>query len=157
MAIPTVTPFIVNHLHLSDQVIGLSQGLFNVTVFLGSLSLNNAANRFGNKTVTGLGVMGLSMFPILTSLGTAGFIVANLVGGLAWSMAGGAIYNYILENVPADDRPAHIAWYSLVSNAAILIGSLVGPAIALSIGPALALVLFGIGRFLAGAAILKWG
>jgi hypothetical protein len=72
-------------------------------------------------------------------------------------MAGGAIYNYILENVPSNDRPAHIAWYSLVSNAAILIGSLSGPAIAGIIGPALALVLFGIGRFLAGAAIVKWG
>jgi MFS family permease len=157
MTIPTVTPFIVNQLQISDQLIGLSQGLFNITVFLGSLGLNNATNRFGNKTVTGIGVMGLSLFPIFTSLGTAGFMAANLVGGLAWSMAGGAIYNYILENVPANDRPAHIAWYSLVSNAAILIGSLVGPAIALSIGPVLALVLFGIGRFLAGAAILKWG
>ncbi len=157
MAIPTVTPFIVNHLHLSDQWIGLSAGLFNMTVFLGSLGLNSAANRFGNKSVTGMGVMGLSLYPILTSLGPAGYLVANLVGGFAWAMAGGAIYNYILENVPADDRPAHIAWYSLVSNAAILIGSLLGPAIALSIGPALALVLFGIGRFLAGAAIFKWG
>lgn len=157
MAIPTVTPYIVNHLHVSDQLIGLATGLFNMTVFVGSLKLNDVANRFGNKIVTGAGVMGLSLYPILTSLGTGGYVAANLIGGLAWAMAGGAIYNYILENVPADDRPAHIAWYSLVSNAAILIGSLSGPAIAGIIGPALALVLFGIGRFLAGAAIMKWG
>ncbi len=157
MTIPTITPFVVNQLHLPDQIIGLAGGLFNIMVFVGSLRLNSAASRFGNKAVTGAGVMGLSLFPILTSLGSGGYLAANLVGGLAWAMAGGAIYNYILENVPADDRPAHIAWYSLVSNGAILIGSLLGPAIAENIGPALALVLFGIGRFLAGAAIMKWG
>lgn len=157
MAIPTVTPYIVNHLHISDQLIGTATGLFNIAVFVGSLKLNDLTNRFGNKVVTGAGVMGLSLYPILTSLGTGGYVAANLFGGVAWAMAGGAIYNYILENVPSNDRPAHIAWYSLVSNAAILIGSLSGPAIAGIIGPALALVLFGIGRFLAGAAIVKWG
>lgn len=157
MAIPTVTPFIVNELHVSDQLIGFAGGIFNMTVFMGSLALNTFVTRYGNKIVTGVGVMGLSLFPILTAMGSGGYVLANLLCGLAWAMAGGAIYNYILDNTPSNDRPAYIAWYSLVSNAAILAGSLIGPAIAGWIGPALALVLFGIGRFLAGAAIVKWG
>jgi MFS family permease len=157
MSIATITPFIVNQLHLSDQLIGLAGGLFNLTVFIGSLYLNRASTRFGNKTVTGAGIIGLSLYPTITALGSGGYIAANIWGGLAWAMAGGAIYNYILENVPGNDRPAYLAWYSLVANAAILAGSLTGPAIAGLVGPAVGLVLIGFGRFLSGAAILRWG
>ena len=157
MTIPIITPFIVNQLHVSDQLIGLAAAFFNSTTFLGSLNLNRATGRFGNKTVTGGGIMGLSLFPILTAFGPVGYLLGNFVGGLAWSMAGGAIYNYILENAPGNDRPAYLAWYNLMSNGAILIGSLCGPAIAAIIGFPAALILFGVARFLAGVAITKWG
>ena len=157
LTIPIVTPFIVNDLKISDQLIGLAGGVFNITVFLGSLQLNNITARFGNKAVTAVGIMGLSLFPILTAVGSAGYIAGNFVGGIAWAMAGGALYNFILEHCPAHDRPAYLAWYSLVSNAAILVGSTAGPAIAALIGFPLALLLFGLGRFLSGAALLRWG
>lgn len=157
MTIPILTPFIVNELGMSNQLIGLSAGLFNITMFLGSLQLNRATSRFGNKKLTGGGVVGLSVYPLLTTLGQGGYLIANIVGGFSWAMTGGALYNYLLENIPAHDRPAHIAWYTLVSNAAILFGSLSGPLIASEIGYIPALILFGIGRMLAGVSILLWG
>jgi len=157
LTIPIVTPFIVNDLKISDQLIGLAGGVFNITVFVGSLQLNNITARFGNKAVTAVGIMGLSLFPILTALGSAGYIAGNFVGGIAWAMAGGALYNFILEHCPAHDRPAYLAWYSLVSNAAILVGSTAGPAVAALIGFPLALLLFGVGRLLSGVALLRWG
>ena len=157
MTIPIITPFVVNELELSDQLIGLAGALFNVTVFLGSLRLSRLSGRFSNHRLTGAGIMGLGIFPIITTLGTGGYLLANMIGGLAWAVAGGALFNYILENVPADNRPTYLAWYSLVSNAAILIGSMVGPAIAGQIGFVPALIIFGILRFLAGVAILRWG
>ncbi len=157
LTIPIITPFVVNDLAVSDQLIGLANGLFNITVFLGSLQLNNITARFGNKTVTAVGIMGLSLFPILTAVGPAGYIAGNFFAGIAWAMAGGALYNYILEHCPAHDRPAYLAWYSLISNAAILIGSTAGPAVAALIGFPLALLLFGLGRVVAGGALLRWG
>ena len=159
LVIPTVTPYTVNILKISDQTIGLATAIFNLMTFLGSLWLGQVIARWGNKKVTGLGIMGVSSFPFLMSLarGPALFIAAHLIGGIAWSMAGGALFNYILEKVPANDRPAYLAWYSVISNAAILAGSLVGPAVAAQIGFATALALYGCLRFLAGAAILKWG
>lgn len=157
MAIPVVTPFIVNDLHISDQLIGISASLFNGFMAVGSLWLSGMSARFGNHRLTGFGVMGLSLFPILTSTGVFGYMAANAIGGIAWAMAGGALYNYVLENIPAEDRPAHLAWYSLVINGAILIGSMTGPMIAPQIGFATALLIFGFGRLLAGAAILRWG
>jgi MFS family permease len=157
MTIPTITPFVVNELGVSDSLIGIAGGLFNITMFLGSLFLSRATTRFGNKRVTGVGIMGLSLFPILTSFGPAGYVISNFTGGIAWAMAGGALFNYLLDNMPENDRPAHMAWYSLVSNAAILIGSLAGPEISLHIGLATALLIFGFGRFLAGFAVYRWG
>ncbi len=157
MTIPIITPFIVNELGMSNQMIGLAGGLFNVTMFLGSLQLNRATTTFGNKKLTGGGIVGLSAFPLLTALGPAGYLLSNIIGGFAWAMAGGALYNYLLEHIPAHDRPAHMAWYTLVSNAAILIGSLSGPLIAGEFGYIPALLIFGVGRLIAGVAILLWG
>jgi MFS family permease len=157
MTIPCVTLFIVNQLKINDQLIGVANGLFNMTVFLGSLKLSQVAAKFGNKKITGVGILLLSLFPILTAFGVYTYIVANIIGGLAWALVGGGLYNYILERVPGNDRPAYLAWYNLVANAAILIGSLAGPAIGGVIGLAATLVIFGICRFLAGSAILRWG
>ena len=72
-------------------------------------------------------------------------------------MAGGALNNYILEGVPADDRPAYLAWYNLALNAAILLASLTGPLLAGWIGLAGTLILAGICRMVAALAILRWG
>jgi predicted MFS family arabinose efflux permease len=155
--IPCITPFIVNQLKISDQLIGITNGLFNIMVFFGSLKFGQVAGRYGYKKVTGVGILFLSFFPILTSFGIGPYIIANIIGGLAWSLVGGGLYNYLLDNIPAGDRPPYMAWYNLVSNAAILIGSLMGPAVGGVIGIATALVIFGALRFLAGVAILRWG
>ncbi len=159
LTIPTITPYVVNHLHFSDDLIGMATAIFNLTTFLGSFRLGQASMRWGNKKVTAFGIIGVSVFPMLMALtrGPALYLGAHLVGGLAWAMASGALYNYILENVPTHDRPAYLAWYSLISNAAILSGSLLGPELAGMIGFSLALFLYGVARLLAGAAIWKWG
>ena len=159
LVIPTVTPYTVNILKISDQTIGVATGIFNLMTFLGSLWLGQVIARWGNKKVTGFGLMGVSSFPLLMSMarGPGLYITAHLIGGIAWSMAGGALINYVLENVPAHDRPAYLAWYSVISNAAILAGSLTGPAVAAQIGFETALAIYAGMRFLAGAAVLKWG
>jgi predicted MFS family arabinose efflux permease len=63
----------------------------------------------------------------------------------------------MLEHIPSHDRPPHLAWYNIVLNAAVLIGSLGGPVISERIGLSSALLVFAALRFLAGLAILKWG
>jgi MFS family permease len=85
------------------------------------------------------------------------FLIASIAGGFAWSLLTGGISNYILDNVPANDRPAYLAWYNLIFNAGILLGALVGPFLAGYLGLSTALILFGCGRLLIGVAILRWG
>jgi len=50
-----------------------------------------------------------------------------------------------------------LAWYNVILNAAILIGSLVGPIIGGTLGPSQALLVIALLRFLSGLSILKWG
>jgi|SRR5271157_507682 len=159
LSIPLFPIYMVQAVHFSDQTISLGNAMFYVTDFLGSMQLARMSSRLGNQKVTGLGVMLLGSYPILLSLskGLGMLLLTSAMGGLAWALAGGALYNYLLDKSPACDRPAHLAWYNLALNAAILIGSLSGPAISQLIGIRTALMIFGVGRFLTGIFVISYG
>ena len=113
----------------------------------------------GQSQGMGIGVMMLSLIPALIALarGVGLYMVASVVGGVAWALAGGVLFNYLLEKVPEYDRPAYLAWYMLGFNAAILLGSMIGPAVAAEIGLIAAMAIFAVVRFVAGVTILRWG
>ncbi len=159
LAIPVFPLAFVRVLHLSDEQIGIGTAIFYLTVLIGSTQLNRLVRRIGHKNVTGWGVMLMAIYPILlaTSSQVWQFYGLSAVGGFAWALVGGAYANYLLENIPEHDRPAHLAWYTITANACALIGSLTGPAIADGIGLSSALIVFGALRGLAGLAILRWG
>jgi MFS family permease len=86
-----------------------------------------------------------------------GYYFVSIIGGLSWALMGSAFMNYILENIPENDRPAHLAWYNIILNGSILVGSMIGPLIAGFIGLSAALVVAAILRLGAGYAIFKGG
>lgn len=161
LAIPLFPIYWVDRLSFSDQDISLANAIFYIFVFLGSTRLAGMTRRFGHHRVMVMGAVVMAAYPGLTSITTASdfglFLATAVVGGLAWAMAGGAIGNYILDRVPDDDRPAHLAWYNLALHAAILIGSLGGPLFAGWVGLSPALALIGGGRLLSALAIWRWG
>ena len=61
----------------------------------------------------------------------------------------------MLEHIPAHDHPTHLAWYNIVLNASVLVGSLGGPLIVDLIGLVSALMSFALLRLLAGIYILR--
>jgi MFS family permease len=159
LAIPLFPLYFVNILNLNDDHIGIGTALFYLAVLLGSTQLGKFVHRLGNKNVTGWGVVGLAIYPFFLALSSEvwQYYAISLFGGLVFAFVNGAFANYMLEYIPADDRPTHLAWYNIVLNASILIGSLGGPAIAEGMGLVPALMLFALFRFLAGIFILKWG
>jgi len=159
LAIPVFPLYFVRSLRLTDEQIGLGTAIFYLTVLLGSTQLNRLVQRLGHKNITGIGVIGMAIYPTLLGLSSAvwHFYGLSALGGLAWALVGGAQANYLLENIPENDRPAHLAWYTIIINACTLIGSLAGPSFADLVGLSAALILFGALRGLAGIAILKWG
>jgi predicted MFS family arabinose efflux permease len=101
----------------------------------------------------------MSSYPLLTALthDLSLYLITAAVGGLAWSLAGGGLGNYLLERIPEDDRPAHLAWYHLALYAAILLGSLAGPFLADWSTISLTLIFAAVMRFIAALALWRWG
>jgi MFS family permease len=159
LALPVFPLYNVHVLKLNDNHIGIGTALFYLTVLFGSTQLSRMVRRLGHKTVTGLGVAGMALYPFLLALSHQvwEFYAVSLIGGYIWALAGGAFANYMLEHIPPDDRPSHLAWYTIILNTAVLIGSLGGPLIADQMGLSGALILFALLRFLSGLGILRWG
>jgi MFS family permease len=161
LTVPVVPVFMVNSLHLADQQIGLATAIFWFFTFAGSLALASLTRRMGNQWVTGVGVVLMGLYPgfmaLSAGLGTEFVMIASATGGVGYALMIGAFLNYILERVPQDDRPAHLAWYNIAFNAAILIGSVIGPFVASHIGFTAALAAFAFARFAAGWLIVKRG
>jgi MFS family permease len=159
LAIPIFPLYNVHVLKLTDEHIGIGTALYYLTVLLGSMQLSRVAHRIGNKKLAGWSVSAIALYPLMLAFSTNvwHFYALSLVGGLTFAMISGSYANYMLEHIPAHDRPAHLAWYSIILNSAVLIGSLVGPLISDGIGLVSALLLFAALRFLAGLTILKWG
>jgi ketol-acid reductoisomerase len=55
------------------------------------------------------------------------YLLSVVIGGIGTGIQSTAQYNYHLENVPADSRATWLSWNQMLGNAAILLGSLVGP------------------------------
>ncbi len=159
LALPLFPLYQVNQLHLNDNQIGIGSALFYVVVLVGSTQLRVTVNKLGHRTVTALGVIGMGFYPFLMAFSTTplDYYGVSALGGLSWALAGGAYANYLLERMPAHDRPAYLAWYNVILNACILTGSLLGPLVAVQIGLVAALFVFAAARMLAGIAIWKWG
>ena len=154
--IPLFPLFWVDELHFTDFEISIGTAAFFLAVFLGSLPVGKLAKRWGYHRLNTIGGLGLSLYPLFTAFtpNLAVHVANNLLGGLAWALIGGALANFLLEKIPASERPAYLAWYNLALNAAILAGSLCGSILADQINLSNALIAAFFLRF--GAGFLLW-
>ncbi|MGB8983625.1 MAG: MFS transporter [Anaerolineales bacterium] len=159
LPIPIFPIYNVRVLQLTDDNLGIGTALFYLTVLIGSTQIRKLAQKLGNKNLTGWSVAGLAFYPILLAVSTNAlhFYGVSLIGGLGFAFISGSFANYMLEHIPAHDRPSHLAWYTIILNASVLIGSLGGPVVADVLGLAAALIVFGLLRLVAAIYILKWG
>lgn len=149
----------VNILNLTDNQIGIGSAIFYFIMLIGSTQLRSYVQKIGHQKVTALGILSMALYPLGMALSRNSFhfYLTSAIGGFASALATGAYANYLLEHVPADDRPAYLAWYNVVLNLCVLVGSLGGPLIANAIGLTASLYIFAAVRLLAGFAIFKWG
>jgi predicted MFS family arabinose efflux permease len=157
LAVPLFPLFLVREIQLSDQLIGLGNSVFYVAIFLASTRLDAATRRFGNRRAMALGVIIIALYPAILSQATDAtlYLIASIMGGVGWALAGGAVGNYVLEKTPDDSRPSYLAWYNMALQAGILLGSLIAPVLAGWWGLAFGLLFAAACRFLIGVAMWR--
>ena len=149
----------VRELRLSDGAISLGNALFFVAMFLVSLRLGRISGRLGHRRVLVLGALFYGLHPLLVGLARSAalFWIALAAGGGAWALAGAGLANRLMERVPPDDLPAHMALHNLALNLGILGGSLVGPVLGDWLGLRQALLIAAGLRILSSLLLGLWG
>jgi hypothetical protein len=146
-------------LQFSDLIISQGTSLFWVIYFLTSTQCGKFAHRWGFRKLLGAGAAGssLALFIFTYSFQNWVYLTCQFVSGVSWALIGGGLLNYVLEHVPADDRPAHLAWNNTAVNSAVLICGLLVP-LTINFTGLKGGMLLGTGfRLLAALTILIWG
>jgi len=158
-SIPLYPLFFVNELNLTDGQISLGSALFYGSMLLVSLGLSRVSTRFGHHKVLAFGALFYGSYPLFNHLAQDASLywVASVTGGMVWAVTNAGLVNRLMERVPEDDRPAHMAFHNLALNLGILTGSLFGPLLAGWVGLREALFVNAGMRFLAGILLAVLG
>jgi len=150
--LPLFPVWYVRGLHLEDWQIGLGSALFHGAMLVASLKLGSISARFGHRKVLVLGGLFFASYPLLLGLASDAklYFIATLTAGFNFSLVNGGLINRLMERIPPDDLPAHMALHNLALNLGILLGSLSGPLAAEALGVREALFLAAGLRLLGG-------
>lgn len=159
LVIPLFPKYSVDYMGLTDGVISIGTAFFQVTVFFSSMRLGRVSDRLGHHRLMVLSILGFAAFPLSIGLvpTVPAYMVGAAVGGIGWGFLGGALANRLMERVPEDDRPAHMALFNLTLNVGVLAGSLLGPVLSGITGIQAAMVIGGVLRILSAGILWRWG
>jgi MFS family permease len=149
----------VDKLHLTDGMIGIGNACFYGSMMLASIRLNDISTKFGHRKVLIASAAIFPIFPLLLAMakGPELYYLACLIGGGVFALLSAALINRLMERVPANDRPAHMAIHNMALNIGILAGSLLGPITADLIGLQESLFLGAVLRLVAAGFLWLWG
>jgi MFS family permease len=156
--VPLFAKMQVDQLKLTDGVISIGTAAFNGCMLIGSLYLARLTRRFGHRSVFAITALLYGTYPLLLGLAENNvlFFAASILGGAITGVMGGAQVNRLMERVPNDDLPAHMALNNMAGNIALLVGSMLGPLLADALGLREAILLSAGLRVLAGIALVRW-
>lgn len=158
VSIPVQPVFWVREIHLTGGEISLGNAIFYAMMLLASMGLGRITQRLGHRNVMVIGALFYGLYPFLNGLAQDAtlYYIASVINGLVWGMASGGLVNRLMERVPEDDRPAHMALHNLALNLGILAGSLLGPAFADTLGLRNTLLISGGLRLLGAVLLALW-
>lgn len=151
--------FWVREAHLTDGQIGLINALFYLAMLVAAPLLAPLTGRLGNYRLNVWGAVLLGAYPLLTALsnGMTLLVAASIVGGVTWAILSGALVNRLLEFIPTNERPGHLAVYNLALSLATLGGVMAGPLLVDVMGLREALLVAAAFRVAAGLVMARWG
>jgi MFS family permease len=159
LVIPLFPKYSVDTMGLSDWEISIGTAVFQAAVFLCSMRLGKVSDRLGHHRLMVISVLGYAGFPLFIGLSptVTGYMLGCAVGGIGWGFLGGALANRLMERVPADDRPAHMALFNLTLNLGVLVGSLLAPLMGNLAGLQMAMLIGSVLRILSAGVLWRWG
>jgi MFS family permease len=159
LVVPLLPTYSVDKMGLSDWTISIGTAFFQVAVFFTSLRLGKVSDRIGHHLLMVVSVIGYAAFPLFIGIWPTvpSYMLGAAIGGIGWGFLGGALGNRLMERVPEDDRPAHMALFNIVLNLGVLAGSLFGPVLGDWTGLQTAMVIGGILRIISAGVLWRWG
>lgn len=159
LVVPLYPTYSVDVMGLSDGVISLGTAFFQVAVFITSMRLGMVSDRLGHHLLMVISVLGFAAFPLFIGLWPTvlSYMVGAVIGGIGWGFLGGATANRLMEKVPDDDRPLHMALFNIIVNLGVLTGSLLGPVVGVWTGLQAAMLIGGVLRLLSSLVLWRWG
>jgi MFS family permease len=159
LVVPLYPTYSVDVMGLSDGVISLGTAFFQVAVFITSMRLGMVSDRLGHHLLMVISVLGFAAFPLFIGLWPTvlSYMVGAIIGGIGWGFLGGATANRLMEKVPEDDRPLHMALFNIIVNLGVLTGSLLGPVVGVWTGLQAAMLIGGVLRLLSSLVLWRWG
>ena len=151
--------FWVREVSLTDGEIGWISAVFYLTMLVASPFLALLTRQFGNYRLTVAGALLLALYPLLTaySVDIKLLLVTSMIGGVVWGLLSGSLSNRLLEIIPADCRPNHLALYNLALNLATLAGTMLGAYLADWVGLREGLLIVAGLRVISSVALARWG
>lgn len=149
----------VNLLQMSDSQISLANAIFYTSLLAGSLGMSRLAQRKGYRWLLVNSGAFIFVFPFLYGIARSAAVVYlnNILGGVIWAGLYNATTNRLMERVPQDDRPAHMALHNLVLNLGMLGGSLLGSVLGEVLGLRAAMLLAAALRLFGSYLLWKYG
>lgn len=149
----------VNLLHMSDGQISFATALFYTSLLFGSLALSRLAQHKGHRWMLVNNGAWIFIFPLLYGIARSAnaIYLNNIIGGIVWAGLYNATTNRLMERVPEDDRPAHMALHNLVLNLGMLGGSLLGSVLGESLGLRSAMLLAAVLRLIGSYLLWRYG
>ena len=143
---PLFSVFWVNDLGATDALIGLRGTVGHAALVVGYILWGNRANRLGHRKVLWLSALGLAIYPIFTALSPTAIwlLPAAAIWGITVAGIDVGIFDLMLASIPGQRQPLFAGAYSMVANACIFLGPLIGAATAQATTTRSALILAGI-------------
>ena len=132
MPVPLFTLYWVNQLRAPDTFIGFRGTVGHISLVFGYMVWGRSANRIGHRRVLIICALGLALYPLLTAISPNSWWLfpAAAVWGLTASGVDIGLFDIMLASCPSYRGPLFAAVWSLVANAAMFIGPLLGSALA---------------------------
>lgn len=156
ITVPLIPLYAVQTLRLPDSVVSIGSALFFIGMGLSATLLFRLSVRWGHRLVLVGAALLYLCYPLLNAVarGPLMYYAAHLVGGGVWGVLNAALLNRLMERVPEDDRPGHMALHNIALHLGILCGSSLAPLLAGAMGVREAL--FAGAGFRVVAGIVFW-